>query len=300
MTHIGHTDLTEISVSQRVALTRICPTTQNPRVNAAELGARVRALRNEKGWSQEELADKSRVGRETIVRLEKGDNTTVETLFAVAGALQVPWTTFVVSAPLNHGDDVAAFEDVSGYVVDDLPVVFEGDASPIGTAWDQEGRLLAHISERISRPAGLNDKQAYGVRVRGDSMRPKYEPGDILVVSPNLPVRTGLRCYVQLKSGERLIKQVRRTMSGWMLESINQAYDSREVRDDEIEFMHRIIWAREKGDTAPGESLRVLDLETGRRVTNRVDEPQRKPSKAAEREDRNRFRGDDRDRSDDV
>jgi hypothetical protein len=36
---------------------------------------------------------------------------------------------------------------------------------------------------------------------------------------------------VQLKSGERLIKQVRRTMSGWLLESINQAYESREVRD---------------------------------------------------------------------
>jgi len=274
------------------------PTFKNPPVKSAEVGAKIKALRKARNWKQEDLADRASVGRDTIVRIEDGGNPRLETLIAIAEAFQVPLRTLLVAD--DRGDDVDAFEDVSSYVVDDLPVIFEGDASPIGTAWDNEGKLLSSISERISRPAGLSDKHAYGVRVRGDSMRPKYEPGDVLVVSPNLPVRTGLRCYVQLKSGERLIKQVRRTISGWLLESINQAYESREVRDDEIEFMHRIVWAREKSEPSTG-ALRIIDESDGRRVSSaeggELAPGPKKPAKV-ERDDRNRFRGDDRDRSD--
>lgn len=271
------------------------------------IGSRVRAAREAKAWSQSELAAAADLNKETVNRIELGANTSMESLIRVAGALGENIGRWMATA--SGGDDVHDERvDVSGYVKDDLPVIFEGEASPRGlTYWDDEGTLLPAISDRISRPAGLNDKQAYGVRVRGDSMRPKYEPGDVLVVSPNLPVRTGLRCYVQLKSGERLIKQVRRTMAGWLLESINQAYESREVRDDEIEFMHRIVWAREKGDAPKGGGeLRIVDEQSGRRVmpdeTFSQDERAQRPKRRGteDKEDRHRFRGDDRDRSDEV
>ncbi len=268
------------------------------------VGERIRAARDRKGWSQVELASRSELNKETINRMELGANTSMDSMVAVAFALGEDLARLLGPRSVGRDDVTDEHLDVSGYVRDDLPVIFEGDATPTGgTYWDEEGRLLAQITARISRPAGLTDKQAYGVRVRGDSMRPKYEPGDVLVVSPNMPVRTGLRCYVQLKSGERLIKQVRRTIGGWLLESINQAYESREVRDDEIEFMHRIVWAREKGDPVIG-GMRVLDEGSARRADADADsefEPPRPAAKKTakeEREDKNRFRGDDRDRSD--
>lgn len=240
-----------------------------PVASQRDVGERVRELRERRELSQTDLATKAGLNKETVNRLELGGNATLDTLFRVAIALEVsPETLFPGIAQLETGDDIDAFVDVSDYVTDDLPVIAEGAASPQGSLfWDDEGKLLPHITDRISRPAQLRDPRAYGVRVRGDSMRPKYEPGDVLVVSPNLPVRTGLRCYVQLKSGERLIKQVRKTIGGWMLESINQSYESREVRDDEIEFMHRILWAREAPET--GADLKVVDEVTGRRIRQR-------------------------------
>jgi phage repressor protein C with HTH and peptisase S24 domain len=233
-------------------------------VNSRAVGDRIRSLREQKGWSQEFLGQRADLNKETVNRVELGANVRFDTYVKLAAALE----TSVAELFAERDDVQPGTVDVADYVPDDLPVIAEGEASPQGALfWDDEGRLLPRITDRISRPAGLRDPRAYGVRVRGDSMRPKYEPGDVLVVSPNLPVRTGLRCYVELKTGERLVKQVRKTMGGWMLESINQAYEPREVRDDEIVVMHRILWAREASES--GGELKMVDESTGRRLPPR-------------------------------
>ncbi|HYF69957.1 MAG TPA: helix-turn-helix domain-containing protein [Ohtaekwangia sp.] len=54
------------------------------------LGKHIRALRNEKGLTQEQLADLAGVSENTIVTLEGGRlNTTVATCFDIAKALGV-------------------------------------------------------------------------------------------------------------------------------------------------------------------------------------------------------------------
>ncbi|HEY0655885.1 MAG TPA: helix-turn-helix transcriptional regulator [Chryseosolibacter sp.] len=53
-------------------------------------GKRLKALRTEKGWSQEKLAARAGVSENTIVTLEAGKlNTTIATCFEVARALGV-------------------------------------------------------------------------------------------------------------------------------------------------------------------------------------------------------------------
>ena len=47
--------------------------------DTAEFGARVRALRREKGLRQDELADRIGVTRMTISRLERGESVSVDT-----------------------------------------------------------------------------------------------------------------------------------------------------------------------------------------------------------------------------
>jgi len=45
----------------------------------------------------------------------------------------------------------------------------------------------------------LHDPQAFAVRVVGDSMAPSYQEGDIVVISPNTPARSGDDCLVRFE-----------------------------------------------------------------------------------------------------
>lgn len=49
----------------------------------------------------------------------------------------------------------------------------------------------------IGAPPGLEDPQAFAVRVDGDSMEPRYRQGDIVIFSPAAPVASGNDCYVR-------------------------------------------------------------------------------------------------------
>lgn len=151
------------------------------------------------------------------------------------------------------------FDVTEGYLPDDLPIITEGEASPHGRIFWDEGGLLNSITDRISRPAGVKDRNAYGVRVTGTSMLPVYRQGQCVVVSPSTPVDDGDRVYVELHSGEHLIKIARRMAGGWILESANPGHAPRVVKNAEIKSMHAVVWTREK---LPG--VRVVD-ETGRR-----------------------------------
>lgn len=64
------------------------------------------------------------------------------------------------------------------------------------------------------------------------------------IVSPNAVVKTGACAYVELLSGERLIKRVHKQPGGWNLESLNTAHAPRFVRQDEIGVMHKIVYGR--------------------------------------------------------
>lgn len=53
-------------------------------------GEKIRNLRQEKYWTQQDLANKAMVSKKSIERLEKGESTSSFTLCRVAGALESP------------------------------------------------------------------------------------------------------------------------------------------------------------------------------------------------------------------
>ena len=54
----------------------------------------------------------------------------------------------------------------------------------------------------------VHDKDAFGCRVHGDSMTPKYREGDIVIFSPALAPRDGDDCFVRFDDGHTTFKRV--------------------------------------------------------------------------------------------
>jgi transcriptional regulator with XRE-family HTH domain len=225
------------------------------------LGDTLRWLRDERDWSQKDLADRAGVGLRTVIRMEGKDGANYEmvSIEAVAGAFGLSAPALLAFTPFvardagrevdpEHEADHLSLDVYDGYVKNDLPVIAEGEASFQGELfWDaSEGRPLIEAEEWTSRPFDLKDPKAYAIKVRGDSMLPVFAPGMLLIVSPNAHVKAkqGDNAYVQLHSGERLIKRVRKQAGGWILESYNRAYDTRFVPVDEVGSVHRIVYAK--------------------------------------------------------
>ena len=56
---------------------------------------------------------------------------------------------------------------------------FDDSGFPAGKGWDEAALPSA------------SDEHAYALEISGDSMKPAYRDGDIIVVSPGTPIRRG-------------------------------------------------------------------------------------------------------------
>jgi len=111
---------------------------------------------------------------------------------------------------------------------------FDEQGYPEGESWDDVN--LPHFHARKST-------KQYALQVTGDSMRPLYRDGDILVVCPNESIRKGDRVIVKTTSGEVMAKELmQRSTKKVTLRSLNVDYEDRTLDPTEIHWMARIIW----------------------------------------------------------
>jgi phage repressor protein C with HTH and peptisase S24 domain len=116
------------------------------------------------------------------------------------------------------------------------PDGFFEDAFPTGAGFGE-----------INRPYDVTDPNAYALIISGDSMIPKFEPGDVILVSPNMGVRTGDYAVARLKDGTVAAKRVKAKNGGFVLESVNLDYPPVECKAEEVVFLHRIVWVKQRG-----------------------------------------------------
>ena len=129
----------------------------------------------------------------------------------------------------------------------DIAVVAEGDALPDGIAWNEREQERPAVVGWLSRPGDLVDPNAYGIWIRGDSMLPAFRPNMIAIVSPALAVRDGDEVYVQLTSGECLVRLLHTSANGYILQPYSPAHHVRLVGQGKIEAMHVIVYSRSIG-----------------------------------------------------
>ena len=109
---------------------------------------------------------------------------------------------------------------------------FDDSGFPVGKNWDE-----------VALP-GAGDEHAYALEISGDSMKPAYRDGDIIVVSPGTPIRRGDRVVVKTMGGEVLVKELkRRTAKTLELQSLNPAHADRALDADDVAWIARIVWA---------------------------------------------------------
>jgi phage repressor protein C with HTH and peptisase S24 domain len=100
-------------------------------------------------------------------------------------------------------------------------------------------------------PAGLGDgtveywakcENAYSLRIRGESMSPRYLPGEFVAVDPCSEVLPSQEAIVLLRDDRRLIKRLLWINNGQAcFESINKDYQNITLELEEIFALHRVL-----------------------------------------------------------
>ncbi len=109
---------------------------------------------------------------------------------------------------------------------------FDDGGFPVGKGW-----------EETALPT-VTDEHAYALEISGDSMKPAYRDGDIIVVSPASPVRKGDRVVVKTRNDEVMVKELKRkTSKSLELKSLNAEHRDRTLPMSDVVWIARILWA---------------------------------------------------------
>ena len=113
--------------------------------------------------------------------------------------------------------------------------LFADDGMPAGgVGWDE-----------VEAP-DLGGDRVFALEVQGDSMRPLYRDGDVILVSRNAQIRKGDRVVVRTLAGEVMAKELkRRSAKGLELLSLNPDHPDRTLPASEIDWIGRVMWARQ-------------------------------------------------------
>jgi phage repressor protein C with HTH and peptisase S24 domain len=153
---------------------------------------------------------------------------------SVAKALQATGTkvdTFM-SLLTDSGKPMISNVPLIGFAEAGAGGYFDDGGFPVGKGW-----------EEIAFPS-VTDEHAYALEISGDSMKPAYRKGDIIIVSPAANVRKGDRVVVKTRDGEVMVKELRRkTTKTIELKSLNSEHRDRTLSMTDIDWIARIMWA---------------------------------------------------------
>ena len=115
------------------------------------------------------------------------------------------------------------------------PVAFTDGEYPVG------------FGEEFVDRGDITDPNAFALIVEGDSMSPRINSGDIVIISPNTPVNSKCIAAVTVQSEENTLKRViLLENSKVLLQPENEKYDPLVVDKNEVKFIGRVIERRER------------------------------------------------------
>lgn len=188
-----------------------------------KIGIRIKQARENKNMSQEELGGQLGLNKSTIQRYESGQVQRIKLpiLENMAKILNVNPSWLILKS-----DDPEPFLEPSNisYIIGSKNMyqipVFESVSAGFGAYASND--IIDYVPVIITNPADVEDTMA--VKVTGDSMYPKIEDGDIIIVRRQTSVDSGDIAVVLLDNDEGLVKKVVYGPTWIELQSINEAY----------------------------------------------------------------------------
>jgi len=206
------------------------------------IGERLRKARESKGLEQTTLAEKIDVATRTLQRWEKGDQipdgisitkiaraTGAQANWLLTGEGEIhagsSWPANVYS--LSHGPR-------RNVKLVDLPLISQVRAGKLATNFHPD-----HVDDYIT-VADVKDPQAFALQVKGDSMSPKIEEGDVVIVSPRQEVSSGDICVIRV-GGEDTLKRVKFEGSYIHLIPLNPSFEPSTVKKKDVNFAWKVV-----------------------------------------------------------
>lgn len=119
-----------------------------------------------------------------------------------------------------------------------VPVIGRTMGGVPDRVWDDEGRPTG-VTDEFALLATV-DPHAFLVRVAGDSMSPKYEPGDYALVEPGADIDLEDDVLVRIVGGETLLKRLLSRRGGVRLGSHRPGEPVLTFRPDELVWMYYV------------------------------------------------------------
>lgn len=207
------------------------------------MGNYIKELRLEKEWTQDELGQKLNppVNKSAVNKWEKGQvenikKTHIEQMSKFFGVR--PSQLMCFNEPVIEG----AFPIEESVPIPILGKVAAGE--PILAVENQIGTVNVDHSKTIG-------SELFGLRIKGDSMSPRIQEGDIVIVRKQSDADSGDIVIALVNGDEAVCKRLQKYADGLSLISLNPQYEpmtftKKDIKDKPVKIIGRVIENRQQ------------------------------------------------------
>jgi len=110
-----------------------------------------------------------------------------------------------------------------------------------------DGEYPVGFGEEFVDRGDITDPNAFALIVEGNSMSPRINSGDIVIISPNTPIDSRCIAAITIRNEEHTLKRVIFLEDGKvLLQPENEKFDPLVIGKDEVKFIGRVIERRER------------------------------------------------------
>ncbi len=207
------------------------------------LSNRIREARENKGFDQSVLSAKIDVATRTLQRWEKGDQVPDSNYLlrlAQQTGVRAEWLLTgggeMYHTPIPRGNIIPLYKEqvLKRVTLVDIPLLSTVPAGKTAAMFHPD------YIERYVTVDNVKDSSAFALVVKGNSMAPRIEDGDIVVVSPQQEAHSGDICVIRVND-EDVLKKVKFEGQHIHLIPLNTEFEAVTVKKRDVAFVWKVV-----------------------------------------------------------
>ena len=204
------------------------------------LQERIAEIMETAGLTVGEIAQLTGVSSSAVTQWKEGPTKTIKAAPATKLAAKTGFSAIWISTGEGAKRLATPHASISSEVGDRIELREMRQIPVVGEVKGGDDGYLEELEYPVGHGEGYvlypsSDPNAYAVRVRGDSMHPRYRAGEFVIVEPNIEAQEGDDVVVVCTSGKKMLKQLNWRRDGEVqLLSINNGYGPLTIYEEEI------------------------------------------------------------------